>query len=152
MRLDERIPNLVLKINVDNFLPMFWTKMAKIAEHTRFLYISSSFLPKTGVRNYQNVFLRPDLESSRRDASVGAIFKVLSIIFIFGLIWGTENFIRCSETEITGETWQNLVCMDNFHQRTRIAWDKSAQSTFIGNGTPYSTVTMCSSWDEKLHK
>ena len=41
--------------------------------------------------NYPNVFLRPDLESSRRDASVGAIFKVLSIILIFGLIMGVNG-------------------------------------------------------------
>ena len=35
------------------------------------------------------------MESSRRDASVGAIFKVLSIILIFGLIMGVNGGQMC---------------------------------------------------------
>ena len=55
-----------MKVYVPPLLHPFW----------RFGLFSS----KKGVRNYRILFLRPDLESSRQDASVGAIFKVLSII------------------------------------------------------------------------
>ena len=71
MRLDKRIPNLVLKLKSDHFLPLFGQKRPKLP--TIESKIKICFLPKTGVRNYQISFSRPDLESSHRDAYVGCI-------------------------------------------------------------------------------
>ena len=73
--------------------PFLAKKVSKIGEIVIFLNFDL-FLAKRGVKYYPISFLRPDLESSRRGGSVGAIFKVLSTILNFGLKMGVHGGFR----------------------------------------------------------
>ena len=69
MCFDERIPNLVSELKLDDICPCFWPKIVEKWQNTLFCHFDLFFGGGECIKCYPISIFRPDLESSHQGAS-----------------------------------------------------------------------------------